>query len=1168
MATNFHAFGLNATYVEILKAQWQADPNSVPEEWQDYFSDNQDQNAEKQDYSKTAEIQSKPIQETTATETPLLGIAAKIVENMELSLTVPTATSSKDMPVKVLEENREIINEYLLGEAYHKCSFTHLIAYAIIQALKKSPALNNGFMRRDGKLFKISRPDINLGLAIDLPARDGGRMLVVPNLKSCQDMDFWTFFQGYNELINKARKNKLMPADFEGTTVTLTNPGGIGTISSNPRLMVGQGAIFATGHIGYPVQYEATSPEILRNLGIGKVMTVTSTYDHRVIQGAESGRFLAHLHDLLIGAEGFYDQVFQALRIPHHPYRLKADQAIVLGQNADVMQTERAMRVSQLIHSYRVRGYLLAHTDPLHLTPRQHPELALENYGLTIWDLEREFDTLGVLPQKSAPLRAIMKQLRNSYCRQMGVDYMHMNDVAQKASLQKRIEHEQEPFKLIDKKQILDKLVQAESFEHFLHKRFLGHKRFSIEGAEVLIPMLQSLLDQFANSGAKQAIIGMAHRGRLNVLANVVGKPYMAIFAEFDDIDPKSFQGSGDVKYHLGASGRVKLSKHSIELELACNPSHLEAVSPMVQGEVRAKQDLLKDNNSEQVVPILIHGDAAFATQGVVYETLQMSGLKGYQTGGTVHIIINNRIGYTTSPEDARTSPHCSDIARVIFAPVFRVNGDDPEACLRAVKLACEYRTLFKRDVIIELVCYRRHGHNEGDEPSFTHPILYSAIQKHPSVATLYGELLIRRGDISNEDLESIREKHHAVFEAALDAVREKGQGALEDFEPAHESTQSETPSVSKEKIQELTLKMLEEPEGLEIHPRLRTQLLDKRRAMIFEGKPGIDFGMAETLAYASLLDEGVLVRVSGQDSGRGTFAHRHAILYDYKSGESYVPLEKLGKFQIFDSPLSEEAVLGFEYGYSLQNPDALVIWEAQFGDFCNAAQVQIDQFIASSESKWGKTCRLTLLLPHGYDGQGPEHSSARLERFLQLSAQENWRIVNCSTPAQFFHLLRRQARDLRKPLVVMTHKSLLRAADAASKLEDLTSGQFEAVMPDPREPVSGSTERLVLCSGKIYWDLDRYRQKEKLGSNVSIWRVEQLYPLNMPELPEVKEIVWVQEEPENAGAYLFMKAEFERRGRALKYIGRSPSSSPATGSLKTHQRQQQEILEAAFSLR
>lgn len=1160
MAESANSFGLNATYVEILKTQWQSDPSSVPAEWRDYFSSSSIQ--------KTSVVTSKKAEFDSAlgkTKSPLIGIASKIVENMEQSLEIPTATSLRDIPVKVLEENREIMNDYLVDDAYPKCSFTHLIAYALVQAVKKNPVMNNGFSREDGKIYKTTRPDINLGLAIDLPARDGGRTLLVPNLKSCQDMNFWTFFLAYNALIERARKNQLKTEDFEGTTLTLTNPGGIGTVSSSPRLMPTQGCIIATGRIGYPAQYEATSPETLRALGIGKVMTITSTYDHRVIQGAESGRFLADMHQLLIGEHDFYDDIFASLRIPHYPYRLKLDQAVVLGQNADVVQTERAMKISQLIHSYRVRGYLLAHTDPLHLTPREHPELDLQNYGLTIWDLDREFDTLGVLPSKTAPLRSILKQLRNSYCRRMGVEYMYIHDVAQKASLQKRIEHGQEIFSPEQQKEALNKLLQAEGFEHFLHKRYVGHKRFSIEGAEGLIPMLQVLLDQLIECGVSSAMIGMAHRGRLNVLANIVGKPYGAIFAEFDDIDPKSVQGSGDVKYHLGAKGVRQTPKGQIEVELACNPSHLEAVNPVVEGQVRAKQDAGRDQNRDQNIAILIHGDAAFSMQGVVYETLQMSNLDGYKTGGTIHVVVNNQIGYTTPPEKGRSSLNCSDIARAIFAPVFRVNGDDPEACLRAIKIACEYRMLYKRDVVIDLVCYRRYGHNEGDEPSFTQPILYAAIQKHPSVAVLYADLLMRRGNLTRQELGAMQEAHYAIFDAALNAVREKGRAALLEITSEPEIQKAVLPNASIQALQSITEVISREPDGFHIHPRVKSTVVERRKSMIFEGKPAVDFGMAEILAYGSLVSAGIPVRISGQDCGRGTFAHRHAVFYDVNEGHAYVPLKQLGDFQIFDSPLSEEAVLGFEYGYSLQNPEAMVIWEAQFGDFFNGAQVQIDQFIASSQAKWGKSCRLTLFLPHGYDGQGPEHSSARIERFLQLSAKNNWRVVICSTPAQLFHLIRDQAMGPKKPLVVFTHKSLLRAEDAASPVSDLSLGQFNPVILDSTSPVSKKTKRLVLCSGKIYWELERYRQQNKLDSSVSIWRLEQLYPLDLPELPKVQDLVWLQEEPKNSGAYLFVQNELKKRGRQVRYVGREENSSPATGSPKAHQRQQQAIIAAAF---
>ncbi len=1201
MSDKSDLFGLNETYVEILRAQWQEDPLSVAEEWRQYFS-GASSNITPIAVAKVADdvkVVNK-IDTAGADSIPLVGIAKKIVENMQDSLQIPTATSSRDIPVKVLEENRAVINDYLEDGAWLRCSFTHLIAYAIVQAIKVNPAMNNGFRFDNGVPTKLVRKDINLGLAIDLPSKDGGRTLVVPNIKACQDMSFWTFFDAYNDVIERARLGTLKADDFAHTTVTLTNPGGLGTVSSSPRLMAGQGTIVATGRIGYPAQFEAAAPETLHGLGIGKVMTVTSTYDHRVIQGAESGRFLATLHQYLIGDSLFYLDVFRSLKIPHIPYSLTADQAVMFGRNADITETDRAMRVGQLIHSYRVRGYLLANVDPLHLNVREHAELSLQNYGITIWDIDREFDTLGVLKQKRAPFRDILKRLRDSYCRRVGAEYMYINDPAERRWVQERVEQKPASLTIADKKHIFGKLVEAEEFEHFLHKRFLGHKRFSIEGAESVIPMLDELLNCTASFDVTDVVIGMAHRGRLNVLANVVGKPYEAIFAEFENIDTKTFQGSGDVKYHLGAKGihrwrgvsqKGVTEEREIRLELACNPSHLEAVDPVVEGLVRARQDMAGDRERKKIVPVLLHGDGAFAGQGIVYETLQLSGLQGYRTGGTVHIVINNQIGYTTPPEKARTAANCSDIGRALGIPVLRVNGDDPESCFRAVRIAFEYRMLFARDVIIDVVCYRRYGHNEGDEPSFTQPILYAAIQKHASVATRYGELLVRRGDMSVSDIAVVREKQQGVLENALSAVREKGRDAVnhehELFESVQVSENSDVDTrVSVDILRHIADRTTYEPKQIEIHPRVKSQVLDRRRAMVFDGKPGIDIGMAEILAYGSLLLEGIPVRMSGQDCGRGTFAHRHAVLYDINDGTPYIPLNHLQKtrdegeeewhpsrFRIYDSPLSEAGVVGFEYGYSVNHPTSLVIWEAQFGDFFNGAQVQIDQFVASSEAKWGQTSRLVFLLPHGYDGQGPEHSSARMERFLQLCANDNMRIADCSSPAQLFHLLRRQAKLPKKPLIVFTHKSLLRAEHASSTLEELANGAFHPVMDDPRKKSRDVISRVIFCSGKIYWDLDqaRLQDPEKL-KGIRIVRLEQLYPFPQNEVQAIlkkslgKDIVWLQEEPRNNGAFSFIEPIFKRLGVQVRYIGRCASASPATGSPKIHKRQQDMIVDAAFA--
>lgn len=1196
--TEQNQFGVNATYIEILRAQWEEDPLSVSPEWQTFFGKGPAPEimappAQEPPVAAPAQAAKAPQTKTVAPvegKVQLTGIAKKISENMVESLSIPTAMSARDIPVKVLEENRLVINDFLEDDARARCSFTHLIAFAIVKALKSNLALNNGFTSENGQLFKLNRQDINLGLAVDLPSRDGGRTLIVPNLKACQNMDFVTFFNAYNDLIDRARQGKLTAKDYEGTTVTLTNTGGLGTVSSSPRLMVTQGAIFATGRIGYPAQYEAAAPETLRALGIGKVMTVTSTYDHRVIQGAESGRFLATLHEFLIGEEGFYDEVFASLKIPHHPYRLSADKAVVLGIEADAVHTERAMRVSQMIHAYRVRGHVLAHVDPLHLIPQNHPELELENYGLSIWDLDRQFATLGVLKEKTAPLREILRGLRRSYCRRTGVEYMYINRVEEKTWVQNAAERDETQLSIDEKKEILNKLLQAEGFEHFLHKRFLGHKRFSIEGAESAIPMLHTLLAQAARHGATDVMIGMAHRGRLNVLANIVGKPYGAIFAEFDDIDPKTFQGSGDVKYHKGAQGVLRFNDRSIRVELASNPSHLEAVNPILEGQVRAQQDLLGDQHRKKIVPVLLHGDAAFAGQGIAYETMQLSGLQGFSTGGTIHLIINNQIGYTTPPEKARTSPNCSDLARAIFSPVFRVNADDPEACVLAMRKAFEYRMKFGRDVVIDLVCYRRFGHNEGDEPSFTQPILYAAIQKHPSVAQIYSELLVRRNDLRTDEIERMTKVHHDTFEKALEDVRAKGQAAFGKdhlvYTPksGRDGVNNPKTAVDLATLKRITERVTFDPETIEIHPRVKSQVLDRRKAMVFDGKPGIDFGMAEILAYGTLLVEGIPVRMSGQDCGRGTFAHRHAVLYDVNDGRPYIPLAHLedgqaageeaqhpSRFRIYDSSLSEAAVLGFEYGYSVSHPKSLVIWEAQFGDFFNGAQIQIDQFIASSEEKWGQRSRVTMFLPHGYDGQGPEHSSGRIERFLQLCAQDNMRVAIASTPAQFFHLLRRQAKQPKKPLIIFTHKSILRSEEASSKVSELTKGRFEPVLDDPRYD-GKKVKRVIFCSGKLYWDLDKARLEAK-SNDVRIVRVEELYPFPGDRVDEIlaehktADVAWVQEEPKNNGAFRFVQPYFRELGREVRYVGRAAAASPSTGSPTVHKEQQQAILAAALDV-
>lgn len=1275
MTINASRFGANASFVESLYVQWCADPSSVGEQWAQFFAQEAKSNGSAVAVAATttsngnghnghsngntvvassAKVDSTPVNPiivevpaatpaavaaapvAKADEKPvtkplnmgasvgpndkaeaLRGIAGKIVENMETSLTIPTAMSTRVVPVKVLDENRRVINSYLGEEALPRASFTHIIAWALVKAAQKVPSLNNGFALQNGQATKVVRPDVNIGLAIDLPARGGGRTLVVPNIKAAQKHNFRSFLDAYNDIIARARDNKLQASDFADTTITLTNPGGIGTVASSPRLMLGQGAIIATGSIGYPAEYEATAPETLVALGVGKVMTITSTYDHRIVQGAESGAFLQYVHELLRGEHGFYDEVFQSLRIPHHPYRLQNDRAVLAaGTMAD---GEKAMRVQQLITAFRARGALLAHTDPLDLKPRSHPELNLDNYGLTIWDLDRPFATMGVLPKPAAPLRDILDKLRDTYCRRMGAEYTYIDDVERRRWLQERLESKEDALNVEEKRHVLRKLTEAQNFERFLHKRYMGQKRFSVEGAESVIPMLTEVLATAASHGVTDAIFGMAHRGRLNVLTNLIGKSYEAVFAEFEDMDPRTVQGSGDVKYHLGARGTFrwngiaadsgKKDEREVRIELACNPSHLEAVDPVVLGQCRARQDLLGDLERHHVMPVLIHGDAAFAGQGVVYEALQMAGLQGYRVGGCIHVVINNQIGYTTGPERARTSTNCTDVARVIQAPVFRVNGDDPEACVRAARIATEYRQKFGGDVVIDMVCYRRHGHNEGDEPSFTQPILYKAIERHKPTRDQYAELLVRRKDLKQGDVDEIERLVAERFENAFNALRSRGNDAVPErnivpkiFEVTEENPHT---AVDADTLKRITERITYDPDVIELHPRLKKNVLDTRHKAVFVGKenggPGIDFGLAENLAFGSLLLESIPVRISGQDCGRGTFAHRHAVLYDVNDGRPYIPLNYLNKsrdegeaawtpsrFRIYDALLSEEAVLGFEYGYSVTHPNSLVLWEAQFGDFFNGAQVYLDQYISAGEAKWNQQSRVVLMLPHGYDGQGPEHSSARIERFLQLCAEDNMRLAIATTPAQHFHLLRRQAKQPRKPLVIFTHKSLLRAEDASSTLADLTSGQFMNVLDDPRricgadkmtaQGTGKACRRLVLCSGKVYWDIDRERVKvgkEKPGlfDQVAVARVEQLYPFPEKEIRALvdaiqpDEVVWVQEEPRNMGAWFFMEDRLRRMNLKPRYVGRAEAASPAVGSHKRHHHEQHALIDGALYL-
>ncbi len=1126
---------------------------------------------------------------------------------METSLTVPTATSMRNVPVKVLEENRRVINNHLANNGQPKASYTHLVAWALVKALKEFPRMNAAFAVQDSTPTRIDREDVNLGIAIDIERKDGSRSLLVPNIKRANAGDFAQFLKGYNDVVRKARNNTLEIADFEGTTISLTNPGTLGTAASVPRLMTSQGTIIATGQIDYPAEYSAADPAVLADLGISKVMTMTSTYDHRIIQGAESGAFLARVHELLLGADAFYDDIYRDLRIPYEPVQWAKDRhRLALGTQSGDEIVAREAAALQLINAYRVRGHLLADLDPLEYKVAKHPELDPQFYGFTLWDLDRDFVCGGLCGKQTAKLRDILDTLRETYCGKIGPEYMHMQETVQKRWLQDRMEPQRNKQTLdgATKRRILMKLNDAEAFEKFLHTKYVGHKRFSLEGAESVIPMLDYLFNEAASDGVVEGVIGMAHRGRLNVLANTLGKSYEQIFREFEgDIDPNSREGSGDVKYHLGADGAHQTpAGEEMKLTLASNPSHLEAVDPIVEGMVRAKQKLIADKNRSFVLPVLLHGDAAFAGQGVVAETLNLSQLRGYRTGGTIHVVINNQIGFTTGPESARSSVYATDVAKMVQAPIFHVNGDDPEACVRAMKLAYDFRQQFHKDVVLDVICYRRHGHNEGDEPSLTQPKMYKAIKEHRSVRKIYTEQLLRKGDISPEEAEKWLEQFQAKLQEAFDRTKEQ-EAPPSQRDPlwtdeevtGYQKEPSPDTSITAEALEKVRGALMP-PEGFTPHPKLKN-VLAKRIAMA-EGKEPMDWGTAEQIAVGSLLLDGFRVRLSGQDVGRGTFSHRHAMVFDYVTGEGYVSLNLLARdakpanvsdpvvidnaltretndpdaqvsFAVYDSLLSEYGVLGFEYGYSVADPGALVMWEAQFGDFMNGAQIIIDQFISSAEEKWGQHSGLTMLLPHGYEGQGPEHSSARLERFLTLCAEGNMQVIYPTTPAQYFHALRRQMKNNpRKPLIVTTPKSLLRHPLAVSTVNELTNGRFEPVLHDVA--TSDEVKRVILTSGKVYYDLKQAR--DKANAKVAILRLEQYYPFPQPMLvealkgyPNASELVWVQEEPRNMGAWPFLHERLASLHPNVRYIGRPVAAAPATGSHHRHEEQQRALVEAAI---
>ena len=1183
------SFGPNAWLVDDMYDRFLADPDSVSASWREFFADYQRSTVPTVATSIVHAVPAKPVIDIDEEATPLRGAAARIVTNMNASLAVPTATSVRTVSARLLEINRIALNESLARASGAKVSFTHFIAFAIVKGLGEISALNATFVDavdEKGTPGVRRHEHVGLGLAVDVERPDGTRNLLVPVIRDADTLDFREFLLAYESLVRKIHSASFGADDFVGATVSLTNPGTLGTVQSVPRLMPGQGAIFGVGALNWPAGFEAADPRALAELGVGKVLTLTSTYDHRIIQGAESGLFLKYVAECLTGGHDFYEEIFTSLGVPFEPAQWSRDRNPAAGEG-DAERILKQIRVQELINMYRVRGHLNAHLDPLSSEPPAlHSELDLATYGLTIWDLQRTFVVAGLAGKSEATLEEILAILRDAYCRTIGIEYGHIMDPEQKRWIQQRVEGVKQTMTVEQQHRVLEALNEAEVFEKFLHSRYVGQKRFGLEGGESTIVALQTILDVASDDGLREAVIGMAHRGRLNVLANIVGKSYSDIFSEFEgNLDPESVQGSGDVKYHKGARGTFKNPRGAaIEVSMASNPSHLEAVSPVVEGIVRAKQDLvIRPSDGTQwekmaeVFPylaILIHGDAAFAGQGVVAETLNMSQLSGYRVGGAIHIVINNQVGFTTAPESARTSYYPTDVAKMIQAPIFHVNGDDPEACARAARLAYDYRETFHRDVVLDIVCYRRHGHNEGDDPSYTQPQMYKIIDQMRSVRKIYTETLVRRGDISIEQAEAELDQFNARLQTVLDEVRTVPVPSLDGVPVAEIPEDLDPPptGVDRATLLDIARVTMTAPEGFTIHPKLERQFV-QRQAMLDAGE--VDWALGEALAFGTLVKGGSNVRLMGQDSRRGTFSHRHAALIDYENGNQYVPLANLDSpafFTVRDSFLSEYAALGFDYGYSVEATNTLVAWEAQFGDFVNGAEIIIDNFLVAAEDKWGQHASLTMLLPHGYEGQGPEHSSGRIERFLSLCARNNIRVAQPTTSAQYFHLLRSQVlRENITPLIVFTPKSMLRAQQTRSKLEEFESGSFQSVLDDSSVE-RASVTRVVLASGKIAHEA--IAKRNEIGAHVAVVRVEQIYPWPTARIEEIlqsyeaaHEVVWLQEEPENMGAWPFvhLRMHDQLRDKKVRHVARAESASPATGSGLVHAAEQADLLKRSI---
>jgi 2-oxoglutarate decarboxylase len=1151
-------------------------------------------------------------------EKQLRGPAAMLAQAMDESREVPTATSFRTVAVDTLDAKRKALNG-LLKERGMKVSFTHLVAWAIVQAAKEHPVMTRVFERRDGKAFAVEGNPVNLGIAVDVERKDGSHSLMVPAIKGSEGLDFAAFHSYYEELITKTRESKLTADDLQGTNISLTNPGGIGTVASVPRLLSGQSAIIATGAIAYPPEWAHASPERLRQLGVSKTMMLTSTYDHRVIQGAESGAFLRSIELLLQGENGFYEGVAADLGLDAgpissaHPASASApplgapspgtEEMAVVSTQPDEELLQAVQAATSLLKGYRTHGHLAARLDPLGREPKGDPAIQPENLNLTPELMERIPASILRIGVPGETLLEALPRMREAYCGTIAYQFEHLSSHQQRTWLREMVEtgaHRQ-PLAEDEKRRLLERLIDVFQFERFIEKAYLGQKIFTIEGLDAIVPMLDELVTLAYRGGAEEVVFGMAHRGRLSVLAHNLGRSVESILAEFEgskQIDQVKavaaipHGGTGDVKYHYGHQGVYETSAgEKIAVRLYPNPSHLEFVNPVVEGATRFIQSDFEGPKIEHkpkcAVPVLLHGDAAFPGQGVVAETLNLQALKGYATGGTIHIIQDNQVGFTTDPEDARSTPYAADMAKGFNVPIVHVNADDVEACSAATRLAMAYRERWERDIVIDVIGYRRYGHNETDEPAYTQPQIAAKIKAHPPVSEIYAEKLIEEGTIAREEVDAAAKQRHDEMSAALKDLRHKMElGEYEDPTVTTSTTgeldRSASPPVDTavpvEKLRELNQALIEVPESFTIHRKLRKPL-SKRIEALEDG--GIEFGHAEALAFASLLTEGVHIRLTGQDTERGTFSHRHLVLHDENTGLEYCPMQNLpdanAPFELYNSPLSEIACLGFEYGYSAATPNALIVWEAQYGDFANAGQVIIDTFIVSGEAKWGQTSRLTLLLPHGYEGSGPEHSSARIERFLALGAEGNIRIANPTTAAQYFHLLRRQALIRKpRPLVVFTPKGLLRLDRAAARPEQLTGEHFHFILDDAKASERREkVERLVLCTGKIYFDLDASERRES-AENVAIARVELLFPFAKEQLteliagyPNLKEIVWVQEEPRNMGCWKVMSRRLPDvlpEGVALDYVGRPTRASPGEGYSVAHAREQERIVLTALT--